>query len=76
MKTISSVLRLLFFTITSDVAVAASDGFTCERIKEKAVREACVKDRATKESAENAEKARIAAEKAQVAAARENEAQA
>ncbi len=75
MKTINTAL-LSVLAIASNLSVAASDKFSCERIKEKVVREACVKDRVSKDVAERPEKARIAEEKAQAEAARELEAQA
>jgi hypothetical protein len=62
------VLFTSFATFTAQVVLAApASGFSCERIKERAVREACIKDRADKVAGENAEMARVAAEKEKAA---------
>lgn len=53
-----------FFMVSSVQALPASS-FTCEKIKEKAVRQACVQDRIDREKTESAEKEKIAAAEAQ-----------
>ena len=48
----------VMLTAVADVAIAA--GFSCEMIKEKAISQLCIQDRAEMKAAENAEKERIA----------------
>jgi hypothetical protein len=57
----------------ADAAFSKPEVFSCERIKEKSVRSACIKDREAKEQAENEEKSRAALAEKEREAAREKE---
>lgn len=63
-----ALLFMLQTGLISNGHAAPTSGFTCERIKEKSVRQACIQERQAKDERENAEIARIAsAEKEKIA---------
>lgn len=74
MKTTSALSIFTVFMIVTATAYAAPEKFSCERIKEKAVRNACTEERVTKERAETAERARISEVEKEQKAGREKEA--
>ena len=72
MKKTTALPLFTALMVVSTVSLAAPGGFSCERIKEKNVREACVKER-SQEQVKNAENLRKAAAEKEQAAEREKE---
>lgn len=64
----NTLSAVVFTLVAANCTSSMAEGFSCERIKDKPVREACIKDRDTKALAEKEEKAKVAmAQKAQEA---------